>query len=328
MFFYYILPILVAIAAVAASQLTIPDAYKKLRTIIHVTTIVICGGAIAVVSVSEHNKNIKEQERTESYFAELRKKFVQVSPEGKQQLYTLTNIAKSTGKKMDEFLDDMPPRATDPLDAALVTLAKGRATQAARQLQAVRIVESKAEEKTRTRLATVLLYEGNARYHQENFAGAVASYDQVLELKKDVLQAWLGRGAALRKLKRYADALTTYGRAINVKEDFPEAWYGRSVVLRKLKRFAEALATYERTIKLQEDFPEAWYGHGVVLASLGRYDEASRSFRRAVKLKDDFPEAWGGLGMILFRLGRTMEAQSSLARAEQLGYEVLGLKRR
>jgi tetratricopeptide (TPR) repeat protein len=78
------------------------------------------------------------------------------------------------------------------------------------------------------------------------FEGAIASYDQALELRPDLYEVWFNRGNALSSLGRFEDAIASFDKAIEIKPDFHEAWHNRGNVLSGLGRFEEANASFEK----------------------------------------------------------------------------------
>ncbi|MDJ1175205.1 CHAT domain-containing protein [Roseofilum capinflatum] len=156
---------------------------------------------------------------------------------------------------------------------------------------------------------------GKAEYMQGDFLGAIASYDQALEIKPDDHYAWNGRGVALGDLGRTEEAIASYDRALDIKPDFHQAWFNRGVALYALGRYEEAIASWDRALDIKPDYHEAWYNRGNALGDLGRNEEAIASYDRALESKPDFHDAWRNRGNALRDLGRNEEAIASFDRA-------------
>ncbi|MFM6631637.1 MAG: tetratricopeptide repeat protein [Microcystis panniformis] len=150
--------------------------------------------------------------------------------------------------------------------------------------------------------------QGNQKYTNGDFIGAIASYDRALEFKPDDHQAWTNRGVALHNLGRFEQAIASYDRALEIKPDYHEAWNNRGVALRDLGRLEQAIASYDRALEIKPDYHEAWKRRGNALGNLGRLEEAIASYDRALEIKPDYPDAWDIRGVILNNLGRYEEA--------------------
>ena len=77
---------------------------------------------------------------------------------------------------------------------------------------------------------------------------AVERFDKALALFPNFAEAWLGRGNALRELKRYEDAFAAYNKAAALKPNLAEAYAGCGKALSELKRHDEAIAAYDKAL--------------------------------------------------------------------------------
>lgn len=96
--------------------------------------------------------------------------------------------------------------------------------------------------------------QGYQKYTNGDFIGAIASFDQALEIKPDLHQAWTNRGIALGNLGRLEEAIASYDKALEIQPDFHQAWYNRGNALRNLGRLAEAIASWDRALEIKPDF--------------------------------------------------------------------------
>lgn len=133
---------------------------------------------------------------------------------------------------------------------------------------------------------------GVQQYELGDYGGAIAFWDQAIELKPDYYQAWGNRGLGLKNLKQYQAALESYDQALKIAPEFYKAWYNRGLVLDELQQYAEALTAYDRVIELKPDFPKAWYSKGLSLEQLGDATNALKAYDRAIAVKADFQKAW------------------------------------
>ncbi|EPF22454.1 MAG: tetratricopeptide repeat protein [Microcystis aeruginosa Ma_MB_F_20061100_S19] len=160
--------------------------------------------------------------------------------------------------------------------------------------------------------------QGNQKYMNGDFLGAIASYDRALEIKPDYYYAWNNRGNALVNLGILEEAIASYDRALEFKPDYHQAWHNRGSALHNLGRFEEEIASYDRALEIKPDYHEVWYNRGIALADLGRLKEAIASHDRALEIKPDFHLAWNNRGIALRNLGRFEEALTSYDKALEI----------
>jgi tetratricopeptide (TPR) repeat protein len=143
----------------------------------------------------------------------------------------------------------------------------------------------------------------------------LASYDRVVAVRPDYVQAHANRGDILNRLERFEEALASYDRAVAIHPDFADAHANRANVLHALKRFDEAMASHDRALALRPDLAEAHTNRGSTLHELMWFDEALASHDRALALRPDYTEAHYNRGNALHKLKRFAEALASYERA-------------
>jgi tetratricopeptide (TPR) repeat protein len=116
---------------------------------------------------------------------------------------------------------------------------------------------------------------------------AIESYDQAIEIKPYLHQAWNNRGNVLGNLGRYEDAIASYDRAIEIKPDFHEAWNNRGNVLGNLGRYEDAIASFNKAIEIKPDDREAWYGKACCYALQGNVEQAIENLQQAIELNPE-----------------------------------------
>jgi Tfp pilus assembly protein PilF len=147
----------------------------------------------------------------------------------------------------------------------------------------------------------------------KRYADAAASFDRAIGLDDRLVSAWLGRGAAMSKLKRPADALLSYDRVqalaprTNVQPDRADALF-------KLHRFDEALAAFDQAIALTPQDANLWHDRSVVYGTVQRFDEATAAMDEALRLAPEDPVIQLGQGKLLCELNRIGEGLEVLAR--------------
>jgi tetratricopeptide (TPR) repeat protein len=151
-----------------------------------------------------------------------------------------------------------------------------------------------------------------------DFGNAIASYDQALQIKPDLHEAWSSRGVSLANLGQYESAIASYDQALQIKPDYHNAWFNRGVSLAKLGQYESAIASYDQALQIKPDYHNAWFNRGVSLAKLGQYESAIASYDQALQIKPDYHNAWSGRGVSLANLGQYESAIASYDQALQI----------
>ncbi|MEQ9001202.1 MAG: tetratricopeptide repeat protein [Coleofasciculus sp. B1-GNL1-01] len=93
--------------------------------------------------------------------------------------------------------------------------------------------------------AETWLNQGKQQLADQDFLGAIASFDQAIQCQPDYTEAWNNRGLALGNLGDYKGAIASYEKAIQFKPDYQLAWYNWGVAMDKLKEKESAIAPIE-----------------------------------------------------------------------------------
>jgi CHAT domain-containing protein/tetratricopeptide (TPR) repeat protein len=152
---------------------------------------------------------------------------------------------------------------------------------------------------------------GLTLFHLEQLTEAIAAYEQALELKPDFYKAWYNRGGTLGELGQFDAAIASFEQAIEIKPDSPESWASRGLALMKLGLVSEAISSYDQALLLQPQDQENWYYRGIALAVGEQNEDAIASYDKALEIQPDYYEVWIDRGVVLFNLGQWSEAIAS-----------------
>ena len=148
---------------------------------------------------------------------------------------------------------------------------------------------------------------GNQRLGQGDLEGAIAEFDQGLELR-DFAGLRLSKAVALLQLgdegHRAAMQQGRFRQAATLREE----------------RYAQAEGELERVLAAREGYAESYWGDaayylGVVAASREQYPRAIEYLRRALGFSPDTPRIHALLGRLLVEVGEPAEAVPHLRRA-------------
>ncbi|MEH2347607.1 MAG: tetratricopeptide repeat protein [Nostoc sp.] len=156
---------------------------------------------------------------------------------------------------------------------------------------------------------------GLTLFHLERFEEAIASYETAIELKPDFYKAWYNRGGTLGELGYFEEAIASFDKAIEVKPDYQEAWSSKGLALLKLGWLPEAISSYDQALYLEPEDQENWYHRGIALAVGEQFPEAIISYDKALEIDPEYHEVWIDRGVVLFNLGRWSDAIASWDKA-------------
>jgi tetratricopeptide (TPR) repeat protein len=88
--------------------------------------------------------------------------------------------------------------------------------------------------------------QGVQRIQARDYAGALQSLAQAIQLEPTLSVAYIARGSAYIGLRRYAEAAVDYEYALRLAPDMASPLYGLGEAYRMLGRNAEARSSYER----------------------------------------------------------------------------------
>lgn len=146
-------------------------------------------------------------------------------------------------------------------------------------------------------------------------ADAAASFETVLALDTEAVEARLNYASLLNKMGRYAEAITALDFLIARQPGLAEAFFYRGQALLEVDRLEEAYAAYEAAHKLQPTSPDYLASMALALCLMKRYDEAEPIIQKALEIKPGFEQA------LLCRIERLVSLnrfQESLAATEEL----------
>ena len=77
---------------------------------------------------------------------------------------------------------------------------------------------------------------GNCYKAEENYALALETYNQVIQIDDHAYEAWLGKGLVEESLQRYAEAANTYQQVLNIRKDKEDEEVVRQALQRVLNQ--------------------------------------------------------------------------------------------
>ena len=144
---------------------------------------------------------------------------------------------------------------------------------------------------------------------------AIASYDAVLALKPDDVEALNNRGVALYDLGRAEEAKACYRRVLELQPDYVQSLNNLGLILRDEKHLDEAAECLERAVAIKPDYVEGLNNLGLIWQARKDFEKALPWHLKAVEMRPDDPEALNNLGANYMSLLRAEEAVACFERA-------------
>ncbi|MEK6571932.1 MAG: tetratricopeptide repeat protein, partial [Bacteroidota bacterium] len=130
---------------------------------------------------------------------------------------------------------------------------------------------------------------GLARYHQNDFQGAISDFTKSLQLYSNDVELYLDRGASRFALRDYAGANTDFETALKMKPDNADALVNSGNAKAMLGDIDGSLAQFKKAIELDPKHGYAYYNRGQLKLKMQNTAEACGDWRKAAEL--GYPDA-------------------------------------
>lgn len=97
-----------------------------------------------------------------------------------------------------------------------------------------------------------LLGKGQSMLSLDDPHGAIACFEEALQLEPQNAEAWVRKGTALERLQQLDQAIACYDRALQADPSLTVAHLHKGGLFNRLERFSEALECYEKALRTQE----------------------------------------------------------------------------
>ena len=184
-------------------------------------------------------------------------------------------------------------------------------------------VRSKLNNKTSELTAEEWFNLGVDKYDLGDNQGAIADFNQAIQIKPDHVYAYFVRGLAKYDLGDNQGAIADYNQAIQIKPDlaetyYAEAYYNRGLAKDDLGEKQDAITDFNQAIQFKPDHVSAYYNRGLVKYDLGEKQGAIADYNQAIKIKPDYAEAYYHRGLAKSNLGDKQGAIADYNQVAQL----------
>jgi tetratricopeptide (TPR) repeat protein len=126
---------------------------------------------------------------------------------------------------------------------------------------------------------------GVKKYMAQDYTGAVADFNTVVNLEPSYWEAFRFRGDARRELKQFDLAIADYTQSITLNKSDLLSYRGRAEAKNSIKDYEGALKDYNACIELNANDYDAHYGRGISYYELHLYKQSIDDFSFCIALR-------------------------------------------
>jgi tetratricopeptide (TPR) repeat protein len=141
---------------------------------------------------------------------------------------------------------------------------------------------------------------------------ALASFQQVIEIKNDYPPAFLGAGEASAKLADNATARRMFERALLLDPKYADAMNQLGLLAASSNDMTGARRWFQQAIETQNDHPGAINNLGVLYAKMGKAEDSIAAFRYGIKTNPDDEELYLNLARVYVTMSERDKARAVL----------------
>ena len=141
---------------------------------------------------------------------------------------------------------------------------------------------------------------------------ALASFQQVIRIRKEYPPAFVGAGESYARLNDKTSAQHMFERALDLDAKCADAMNQLGLLAAGAEDLAGARRWFQQAIAAQQDHPGAINNLGVLYAKLGQVNDSVAAFRYGIKMNPEDDELYLNLARIYVRMGEREKARAVL----------------
>jgi tetratricopeptide (TPR) repeat protein len=142
-------------------------------------------------------------------------------------------------------------------------------------------------------------------------AGALAKFEQMLQLRPADRYALASRAHLLAELNNFAEAIASLQQLTGLPGSALQeaaAWFNLGFVLQQAGRHEDAGPAFQQALVRDPGMDRAWYGLALVLMEQGQFHDAVKALKKNTALQPLSPYGWYRLAQVRLALGQTDKA--------------------
>jgi FimV-like protein len=141
---------------------------------------------------------------------------------------------------------------------------------------------------------------------------ALASFRQVIDIKREYPPAFVGRGEAYARQDDKANARQSFERALDLDPKCADAMNQLGLLAAGSNDPTAARRWFQQALEAQQDHPGAINNLGVLYAKMGQPNDSIAAFRYGIKTNPDDDELYLNLARIYVTMGEREKARAVL----------------
>ncbi|WP_299493785.1 serine/threonine-protein kinase [Acaryochloris sp. IP29b_bin.137] len=144
---------------------------------------------------------------------------------------------------------------------------------------------------------------GLAKYGLQNYQAALSDYNQALTLDDRHTNAYGNRGLAKHALQDYQGAVEDYNQAIRLNRQYAYVYHNRGLSKYNLKDLQGTLSDYDQALRIDPKREDTLRNRGRTHYDLGQFRAALADYDQAIRLDGENANAYNGRAHAKGKLG-------------------------
>lgn len=178
--------------------------------------------------------------------------------------------------------------------------------------------------------ANVFIYNSRGNSHKilGDYERAITDYDRAIALDPQYALAYNNRGNAYDDLADYQRAIADFDQAIALDPEYVEAYNNRGLAYANSKDYERAITDYTQAIALDPQYDKAYYNRGNAYSDLEDYQRAIADYDKALEHNPGYTIAYTNRGNVYTWLGDYERAIADYDQAIALAQDAIAYKNR
>lgn len=151
-------------------------------------------------------------------------------------------------------------------------------------------------------------FRGLAKYNLGDYQGAEHDFSKTLEIHPFYYRAYHYRGVTYAAMMEKNKALMDLSKALELDPYNAEVLISRGAVYLQMKQFEKALKDYDESIMIDDEIPLAYLNSSIAYKEMEKYPEALERCSKAVEINILYKPAYAQRGLIKYDMGWHKEA--------------------